>query len=1251
MKNSSIKKPYIFRNRTVDKSQLKKLISWSFSNYGLAKATRVADSLKDLGFSYATKAGISLSIEDLKVPETKRFLIEDTFNWITDTESKFSSGQITSVERFQKVIDTWNTTSESLKEEVVQYFKETDPLNSIYIMAFSGARGNISQVRQLVGMRGLMSDPQGQIIDLPIKSNFREGLNVTEYIISSYGARKGLVDTALRTADSGYLTRRLVDVAQDIIVREVDCNTVKGLTVSPDESLIGRVLLDDIVDPKTNEKIGIANTEITSYKLDQFKQKNIQKLTIRSALTCESLRSICQRCYGWNLSSGKMVDLGEAVGIVAAQSIGEPGTQLTMRTFHTGGVFTGDSAGQVRASHNGTIRIKSSFKSQYTRTRHGDDAYLLENPLTIELYTEEEETIEIELKPETVLLVKDNQKVLSNQIIAESVIQGQITERATKDILSNISGEISFGNLIVEERVDKQGNRTSVNQKSGLIWLLSGDVYDIPSNTTLLLPKNRQTERKSVLAKARFTNAISGKLNSFLTSSTPSPELVNVISSLTLEHAKITQTINGPILKFEQDDTEFSFVNSLANIKDSQVIAEQIDCKYATSTGGIIFFKENQEADSFLWVPEETYEINKDSSLLLVEDKSIIESGTEIIREIHSKNSGFIQVTEQNNILRELSIKPGSLYSLDCITDFLVENESLIEPGQEIANGIITENLTYVELIQDSEGNNAILARPVHTFKVPKEEDLILKQTYSKNLARFIKLKLVKELPFKNTIYIKSNSKIDLVKISLVLEVGKELHDLISSNNHKIEIRPNILDENISQNNLESKFKIVVTENLSAITESNNKDITSTNTTLVDPNQYLKPTTIINQQSVVSLTKGRIKKIETENNVAKKVLITSNSDEKFISVKNKITLKTGDFLKFNEKNRAGTIIGQVLFKQGSHYKIRKAYPYLISQDAVLNVYHGNLIQQRDRLAVLVFERPKTGDIVQGLPRIEEILEGRKPKESCKLAPLNGIVSIDINSDEKNITITNEAESINLSLKTKQRLIVSNSDSVYLGQPLTDGNLNPHDLLSVYFSYYKEKYGTFEGSRLSLQKIQLFLAEEIQNVYRSQGVSISDKHVEVIVRQMTSKVRVVSGGITTLLPDELVDLHQLKRFEKANTLDENSPAEYLPVLLGITKASLNTDSFISAASFQETTRILTDAAIEGKTDWLRGLKENVIIGRLIPAGTGFDNLYSESRIVNKDRKQITETPNTLDQISGNFDDIILDDRTARILNDN
>ena len=340
-------KDYTYQNNLISKKQLGQILGWTFTNYDCMQACLLADELKYIGFKYSSQAGISISIEDLKVPFAKEFMLDKANQEILNSEKIFLKGKLTEVERFQKIIDTWSLTSDSLKNQVVSYFKNYDPLNSVYIMAFSGARGNISQVRQLVGMRGLMSDPSGEIMKLPIKKNFREGLTITDYLMSGYGARKGTVDTALKTANSGYLTRRLIDVAQDIIIREKDCLTKHSifLTIDNDElndnneiynKINGLILNKSIVDPVTNILIAKLNTQITPLLITTFKEKNISQFFIRSPLTCSLYRSICQKCYGWDLANENLVDIGEAVGILAGQSIGEPGTQLTMRTFHTG---------------------------------------------------------------------------------------------------------------------------------------------------------------------------------------------------------------------------------------------------------------------------------------------------------------------------------------------------------------------------------------------------------------------------------------------------------------------------------------------------------------------------------------------------------------------------------------------------------------------------------------------------------------------------------------------------------------------------------------------------------------------------------------------------------------------------------------------------------------------------------------------------------------------------------------------------
>ena len=367
-----------FFNQCFDKGRLKNFVLWFLKNYGQNKTVKLVEQLKNIGFEYASKAGISLGVDDLKIPYTKSDLIFEAEKNTTNTIHQYARGEITGVERFQRLIDTWHRTSESLKQEVIDYFEATDILNPVYMMAFSGARGNISQVRQLVGMRGLMADPQGQIIDFPIRSNFREGLTLTEYLISSYGARKGIVDTALRTANAGYLTRRLVDVAQHVIISHYDCGTHRGIFLkdmkegnktihSLIQRVVGRILGRDLIDTSLKDKKNQSNelndgvcTNSREYPILAKRNEEItmdlafsivkkfDKVFVRSPLTCETNQLICQLCYGWSLGQGStLVSIGEAVGVVAAQSIGEPGTQLTMRTFHTGGVFSGDISDQI----------------------------------------------------------------------------------------------------------------------------------------------------------------------------------------------------------------------------------------------------------------------------------------------------------------------------------------------------------------------------------------------------------------------------------------------------------------------------------------------------------------------------------------------------------------------------------------------------------------------------------------------------------------------------------------------------------------------------------------------------------------------------------------------------------------------------------------------------------------------------------------------------------------------------------------
>ncbi len=335
-----------YYNEVVGKKKLAEIIHKCYRKLGYGRTAKLLDGIKKLGFTYATKAGITVGVTDVTIPPDKEEIIAKAESDVEKVEQQYRRGLITEDERYEKVTGIWKRATDEVTDSLLEHL---DPMNPIYMMAISGARGNIQQIRQLAGMRGLMADPSGQIIDLPIKSNFREGLTVLEYFISTHGARKGLADTALRTADSGYLTRRLVDVAQDVIVREDDCGTTEGFIVeaikdgddvieSLEERIIGRTALKPIVHPETGEVIVPADAEITEEDAERIVEAGIKKVEIRSVLTCRTRYGTCRKCYGRNMATGYPVDIGEAVGIMAAQSIGEPGTQLTMRTFHTGGV-------------------------------------------------------------------------------------------------------------------------------------------------------------------------------------------------------------------------------------------------------------------------------------------------------------------------------------------------------------------------------------------------------------------------------------------------------------------------------------------------------------------------------------------------------------------------------------------------------------------------------------------------------------------------------------------------------------------------------------------------------------------------------------------------------------------------------------------------------------------------------------------------------------------------------------------------
>jgi DNA-directed RNA polymerase subunit beta' len=1237
MQTKSVKKQMEFVNKIVNKGELVRLLSRVYEDFGAAKTAALANALKDLGFKYATRAGITISIEDLVVPEAKKTLLAHAEAQLEASNQRFLRGDITEVERYTKVIDTWSETTEKLTTLVVDGF---DRMNPVYMMAFSGARGNISQVRQLVGMRGLMADAQGQIIDLPIKTNFREGLSVTEYIISSYGARKGLVDTALKTADSGYLTRRLVDVAQDVIIQEEDCHTTKGITLEPitegdtvvvrlGDRLISRTVAEDVVDADGNVLLP-AHSTVGVLDAKKIDEAGVKAVRIRSSLMCESGFGICQKCYGWSLTTNKPVDIGEAIGIMAAQSIGEPGTQLTMRTFHTGGVFSGGTNREtLTAKFTGKLKVDVPVRE--SRTRHGDNVLVTtrDTEMVIVRDNGKETTYSLPINA-TVFVSKAGDVVTDGMVLADFEPGGgrdsrRLTERATKDLNASQSGEIYFDGFEADEKRDRQGNITRTASKNGTVWVLSGDVYNLPAGSKHLVADGQAVSEGDVIAETMVISEHGGQVRipedlqteeAVIAGETVQriaggKELTIVIASIVPENAELKPTKKEQLWVSGDEHYVVKAVEG-TTVENGSIIAELMDETQMLPTSGEIRYDDVEVDEQRIltkpgrvyFIPEEIHQVSKDISLKnpKIESGMFIAAGTEVVKDVVTRIDGIVEIIEDNDIIHEVIVRPGEIHRLNDVSLLTVDDRSIVDPGTEVAPGIVAKERSMVTVqfkladpdddfdddMDTSEYEYAeVLLRPVQEFEVKPRTVGI---RFDTNEPDLIELVPVTQLQFRDGDKVRHIEGAPLCRTSMVLQMKGYLARLKG----QVELDPTMGEQ--------GQLKIAVLENLIIRRETAAEIGRSTTQTqlLVSDGQVIDKRTAVVKTQVLVKTPGRISlgNAHSEKEIRRVLLITP-ANELTVPLTGKSIVTTGEFVKIDQPLTDGgttaSSSGCVTAISDKSLTLRTGRPYLISSGAQLQVENRSLAQRGDLIASLVFERQKTGDIVQGLPKVEELLEGRKPKDTAIIAGYDATAELSYDEEQPHLFMVSERGREEVSLPLGANIMVDDKQLVKAGQPLTDGALNPHDILII----------------VGIEAVRKFLVDEVQRVYRSQGVEIADKHIEVIVRQMTKKVRIIDGGETILLSGELVDERAV--LEANNALKEAGGQEfatYEPVLLGITKASLNTDSFISAASFQETTRVLTEAAVEGKKDYLRGLKENVIIGRLIPAGTGFPKFKDE-----------------------------------------
>jgi len=1071
---------------TINKKLLEKIVQESFSTFGDISTSKLLDSLKFLGFYYATNSGLSITIEDLNSPDSKKDLINKAKQEINDIDNFWQEGSVSDIERFQCVIDSWNLAAENLKNNIIDYYNNLDPANNLYIMAFSGARGNISQVRQLVGMRGLMADQEGKIIDIPIQSNFREGLTSVDYLISSYGARKGIVDTALKTADSGYLTRRLVYLAQDLVIREIDCKTQNGIIILLNKNTNSKLLLGKTIFSRKFLKSFQKSTDsfiLTESRIEKMKQEETSYISVRSPLTCQSNGSICQKCYGWDLAQNKLISLGESVGVIAAQSIGEPGTQLTMRTFHTGGIFTNEILKPILASSAGKLIIPHDISGEFIRTNHGRKVFQIQNELSLTFVTLEGKTKIFFLMKGSFLYYRFSTFLKKGDLIAETSTKSlRSTGKKLKPIYNSLEGEIRIENLQqkdkitnkIEEEISYQTD--GIIKGDGLLWINSGKICTLPKEQFYKFPKIlKKSKAFSILKIISPYKGVIEKLNNefFLWSIE-----INSIFKFRLE--KIKKKIPNCMVKLSFLEKNYQYIDNYTIVAFLQIFSifeEKIYCiKRKTLTEAIsIFFI----TESDIWklnldqIDDYRFYFTKESNL---------KKGTIFTKNSKVVETGYLLKKDGLNFLFQKSFPrflPDGTILNSRTGDLLIKNDLLVtlvnytQQTEDIVQGLPKiEELIEARITKEP---SVLSQRPGIFFN----SLLSLQNITSKENTLYVTYKKKRNKVFKEIGEVKEKKKILIQVLHSFQLTGR----IISFNNNFYRLFP------------------------------------------------LPPT--------------------------------------YAPIKNK---------------RKKTQISFVNFKKNK-LKIKNNTNWI--QDNRLNeFFFFNCINYNFIPCRFLSEK-------------ENLFKSKKEEDYVLKGSQNNWFFLEL--------ITS---GINYKVPKSSEIILKSNHFIDIGEQLTNGDIHPHQLLALLFFYHTFFETNIKAVLHSLNKFQLILLNSIQGIYQSQGITISNKHIELIVRQMTAKVTVMHSGDSPLYPGEQIELSLMIELDKTLfTKHQNSfykLPKYQPLFFSTVNASLNKDGFIAAAGFQETKRILTKAAIEGTIDLLRGLKESVIIGRLVPTGSSFLN---------------------------------------------
>nr|YP_009561257.1 RNA polymerase beta'' subunit [Selaginella indica]QAR48678.1 RNA polymerase beta'' subunit [Selaginella indica] len=1322
-----------FCNRVMDRAAMKQFISSLITHFGAVYTAHILDQLKILGFQQATHAAASSGIDDLLATPSREWLIRDAELQGFSGEDHHH-GNVHAVERLRRLIEAWYATSEYVKTEVNLNFGITDPSNPVHVMSFSGARGNISQIHQSLGMRGLMLDPKGQIIGLPIRSNSREGLSLTEYIISCYGARKGIVDIATRTADAGYPTRRLVEVAQHIVVRKTNCGTVRGITVSPirdqrsrqmiaQSRLVGRVLAGSVY--VGTRCIAMRDQDIGAGLADQLIAFQTQPIYVRSPLVCNGMFWICRSRYGWSLTRAGIVGLGEAVGIPAGQSIGEPGTQLTLRTFHTGGTFTGDIAQHIRTPFTGTIQYNTT-SAHFTRTRHGHPAWICDDDLSIAICNDYEARHPI-IPAQSLILVKNNQHVNSKQVIAE-VHGTTLTSRETvhKCIYSNIYGELHVGTR-VRRNFEHIYSNIHLLPGTSFVWVLSGitlcpgsarpifhGARDKIGAQSLLAGKDpalpelhpagglgspdplyvrlgehpidrswhdcapngnfiylhpprgyRPATRGAFPPRERVGRSIHGTTlsgpapvhgaqhkNKFFLQRVAGGSVVPDGSANKIEEPEMT-TVAGydpiEIGTAEQGSprnwktgmfiTRHDMIGlssfPLEDIRVAQDFPPSISLMKAVGTGTRVapspraWFVKSVGLQSMA-VIRPTFKVLPGTLACVGEHEGICYGKYTSMPPVEilpgasestdwkyysciipcaeappASPSGLAAIGSRSARDKSSSVTTASRQDWDPPGDFVEIEAHTPLVGAKPGSPPVQYYPNYCDPVKDTSAGSeshgvAANSQYIHNAIVPHTSG----RYYSDGRPVFGSEGIPRALPGgspgekTSSLVLSPGGVLDVALFAApakyMVEAERARPGGGSATPHELADLPSGSGTTPRRENggQGAALNSIITMGAlpAAPCQDGSVQITPPGTLGASGNPHGTVHSALisrrltnrrpNRKALLNdkyLIVDRLKKTSsgaptwflwdedgTDSNLVTRDRTRTSA---YLHMQNRTWRSPSPLAKLCSVVSLGRLIcggasarASGLPPQPCQIKaidigfatIRLAEPCLANGGATIHSGPGSIVGEGDALMTLIYERSRFEDtIFQGLPKIEQFLESR-PDTSVS------------------------------------------ADSRGSSRDWSSGMTWIFGCLSGYLL----------SARISLERSQITPVDRIGKGYRSQGVQVADKHVEIIVRQIASKLSNLEDGMANAFPPgELIETSRARRMNRAL----ESKSTYGPVPLGVTGASPNTKSFLSEASSRDTARVSARAAIRGQMDWSKGLKGNVIVGGMVPAGTGNEGM--------------------------------------------